>query len=805
MTLDGKNLLIKRYSHSQMLVGHARLAFGQRAYNRQVPARGVNAKPMWLVGLGLMFAIVLLAFSPGSAGGLAGLALVITVQSVAGAVLWAWARGPRSVSLLEVLGMGLAIGTLGSLLASQVSMLSGIGLSGYLVLPVLALVLAVGRGLGYVKLARVHLGAPLGWFGFITAFLAGVALLIPSFRNTPLVNGYVAGSGYHTDLIFFEALSQSLATLGPLDNQLLVGEPIRYHWFVYAWVGLMTEVSGSENFFVMTRILPILLVVMGAALAVAWSQLLSTVRWVPVVAAWLVVVAGYVGAKQGVILTFDSPSTGYAAVLALALALLLTLYVREDIGYLGLLLAGFIAFGVAGSKVSQGLVVLAGAGLLSAVAFRYSRDLRLRTWRISIVIAGAMILAFFLIIAGVSLSESNIAVESAESRVSTYQGLDAGEGLLGIVVGGIALLLAVAARWSGIAWLAQGRPTRWAPETVFGIGAAVSGILPLLILRSGTNAAWFAVSASVIVSVLSAVGLGVVLTRLGWSVECLRARRWITDPVVIATLGSLGIALLTSALIILADVSGAPVLWRAPVVTFLAVSLLALVIALRPFPQVARLTLRWAALATVMLISVSIWMRFLGPLSTEFASGSGRESVAALIRLQNPAAEFPWEVDSAEVSEALTTSPASSGTPRAEDGLSQTLSVVQWSPQLNDAALWLKTQVEPTDVTAMDGPLRQPFLPLVADARMLVAGLPYTSGYTTEAGLGAITSRESLTDAFLSNPSEATFGALQAIGVKWLWLQEPHDLAGLGQFGSLAYENDEVAIVRLNDPGANSG
>jgi len=83
--------------------------------------------------------------------------------------------------------------------------------------------------------------------------------------------------------------------------------------------------------------------------------------------------------------------------------------------------------------------------------------------------------------------------------------------------------------------------------------------------------------------------------------------------------------------------------------------------------------------------------------------------------------------------------------------------------------------------------------------------LPYTSGYTTAAGLGAITSRGSLTDAFLSNPSEAGLDALQAVGVKWLWLQEPHDLAGLEQFGSLAYENDEVAILRLNDPGANSG
>jgi len=273
---------------------------------------------------------------------------------------------------------------------------------------------------------------------------------------------------------------------------------------------------------------------------------------------------------------------------------------------------------------------------------------------------------------------------------------------------------------------------------------------------------------------------------------------------VLAILGSLGISLLTSALIILADVSGAPVLWRAPLVASLAVGLLALVIALRPFPQAAGFAIRWAALATVMLVSVSIWMRFLGPLSTEFGSGPGRDSVAALIRLQNPAADFPWEADSWEVGKPSNTLPAFSDKPGDAEGLSQTLSVVQWSPQLNEAALWLRERVEAGDVTVMNAPTLQPFLPIVANTQMLVAGLPYTSGYTTAEGLKAIADRALVTESFLKTPNPDTLDALRSLNVEWLWLQGPPELDALEQFGSLEYKNDEVAIIRLNDPGANS-
>ena len=50
----------------------------------------------------------------------------------------------------------------------------------------------------------------------------------------------------HPDMPFFQALSTSLARLGPLDSAFMSGAQVRYHWLTYAWVGQVTEAARDR-------------------------------------------------------------------------------------------------------------------------------------------------------------------------------------------------------------------------------------------------------------------------------------------------------------------------------------------------------------------------------------------------------------------------------------------------------------------------------------------------------------------------------------------------------------------------------
>ncbi|MFM8505863.1 MAG: hypothetical protein ACKOBB_12635, partial [Acidimicrobiaceae bacterium] len=62
---------------------------------------------------------------------------------------------------------------------------------------------------------------------------------------------------YDSDYAFLQALSRSLADWGLSDYLLLSGTETKYHWFSYAWIGLVDRTSGAANFFVLTRIAPV--------------------------------------------------------------------------------------------------------------------------------------------------------------------------------------------------------------------------------------------------------------------------------------------------------------------------------------------------------------------------------------------------------------------------------------------------------------------------------------------------------------------------------------------------------------------
>jgi hypothetical protein len=95
----------------------------------------------------------------------------------------------------------------------------------------------------------------------LSAVIAGIYMI----ANRPKIWWFM----YEHDFPFFQALSRSLSDWGLRDYVLLSGTTTKYHWFTYAWIGLVDRTSGAQVFFVLTRVAPAVFVLLITA--VSWS------------------------------------------------------------------------------------------------------------------------------------------------------------------------------------------------------------------------------------------------------------------------------------------------------------------------------------------------------------------------------------------------------------------------------------------------------------------------------------------------------------------------------------------------------
>ncbi|NBR99798.1 MAG: hypothetical protein EBT42_05415, partial [Actinobacteria bacterium] len=164
-----------------------------------------------------------------------------------------------------------------------------------------------------------------------------------------------------TDVALYEAISRTLGHWGFRDNINGAGTSTNYHWFAYAWSGLIDRISGSPEWVSNTRTIP-LLITFGTVLII-WAILeqLSHSRLIVIFS--LFAIGGFDtvqtwgrGFKLGII---ASPSQMYGLFLLLAF---LFVFILDTNNLLKKPLPLFflLAFGVIGSKVAHG-AVLAGA------------------------------------------------------------------------------------------------------------------------------------------------------------------------------------------------------------------------------------------------------------------------------------------------------------------------------------------------------------------------------------------------------------------------------------------------------------
>ncbi len=298
---------------------------------------------------------------------------VVSLQAASGTLWWAFARRGRAISLLEALGMGLALGTFASLLSAMV--LAGTALDAVAwALPaiVTAAVLAIAALRRRVRLAAVTLDR---WqvIALVAGLAAGLVLLVANWARIPLDD---PGAVSYTDLYFFEALSRGLAEFGPAQSILMTGGSLRYHWFSYAWAGELAQTSSAVPFATITRVLPLVTLVGVSMLVAAWAARLSRIRWVPTLAVLLVVAGGYAGALYGSILNFDSPSQSMTTLWLLALLLAFVLVVEGTTSRVaGLVTVAALAAACTGGKVSHAAVAAGGIAARRAGRTRDARTL----------------------------------------------------------------------------------------------------------------------------------------------------------------------------------------------------------------------------------------------------------------------------------------------------------------------------------------------------------------------------------------------------------------------------------------------
>jgi hypothetical protein len=710
------------------------------------------------VGVGAVAALtgamlLLLVASGVDATQAARVTLVVVVQVVTGAVLWLLARGPAPAYATEVVGMGLALGTLTSLLGTQALLPAGWGGLGWL-LPTALVAVALAVPAVRRRLRAGEMRRPtLGEVGGVTAGVAvGLVFVRSYWQAHPL--DWTGWWRYYVDIPHHESLSVSLATWGPWDNNLVVGEPIRYHWFAHGWAGAVSNASSAEPFVVMTRALPLVAVIGTVCLVWAWARRLSDRPAAPVLAVLVTVLAVDVATWRELNFTdlfAISPSLGVGALWFLGTALVFTEYLRGRIAW-GFGLLALLAVGCMGGKTSFAAVLSGGVGLTAFVSL-WLPEFRARAWKAFGVVTLALAGAFAALILG---STGNLRLEAGASAV--VYGVLPNDTWLGFAVGTGAVALVMAAKWAGLAALPADRRSGARPEAWFGAGVAVAGLFLMAVLgHPGASQLYFPVSAGVVVGVVSAWGLAEALGSV--------SRGWIA-----------GAALIGAAV---GAVSSADIpdrwAWRAPYLVWLVPLVLAVAVVLaRLGRRVLRRPGRPRAGVLVTALSVVAWCLVTASVTTGLIAAVGT------VRAAPPAQAAPQAAGA-------------------------------WTDSHEEALRWLRQNTPQDDVVATN---RQCSAPQVGAAacgqarwfltaalghrRMYVEGADYAAGMPHPAWVEA---RVEVSRRFVDAPTRADARVLWDAGVRWVVV----DLASTATrdwapFAERVFADDTTEILRLSRP-----
>ena len=434
----------------------------------------------------MVFTIALLIFSGVSTRDSLILGLATIGQIIPGALLWILISKQRDVNFSEILGMGLALGSLLSLLSSQLFRVTEVGNISWaipLIVSVPTLIWKIFINREPLASRRFSSNIRNELKGYIPAILFGIVQLSIWFRWHPFK--WTGWWKYHSDVPYFESLSNSLALLGTTGNLMDPSLDSRYHWFAYAWVGSLTNSLDIESFVVLTRLLPIVAITMGATIAYSWASSMSTRRWTPGLAALIVVITP--GLSVGSFVMLRSPSSAMTVGWSLGFSFLLFEIIRGTTNQkLSYLVLGLLACGIVGGKASNSVIFGVALGVMMVASVIQKRELRNRILIPGIVSLAVMGLTFQLLIS------------SSESR-------NLG---VGIFLGFPGLLLTVAPIALGVYGQIIFRQSNLDPLLIFILSIFLMGALCSAFTHDVAGAQiYFLVSAATICIVPSLIGI----------------------------------------------------------------------------------------------------------------------------------------------------------------------------------------------------------------------------------------------------------------------------------------------------------
>ena len=693
---------------------------------------------------------------------------VVGIQSWAGAYSWRLIGG-RRVSIIETLGMGMALGTAIAVLAGLMVQLAGLGNWGWWVPSLTALVVwGVRRSRG-IRLSHMRTADGPALTALVVGALAAFIALWLNVLRYPL-SWTGTWSSYHPDMLFFEALSTSIARLGPLDSIFLAGGTIRYHWLVYGWAGQVSLASSAEPFVVLTRALPFVVSAIAVLLAVAWTRRLTTVGWAPTLSVLLIITGGYVGATYGTILNFDSPSQAFTSAWLIALAIAFLRLARPSLsrgrawGLLVTLLV--LSFAIAGGKVSTAAIAATAVALVAVVGLLRRTMWWRRAFAGAFAVGIGSLAGFWLIVSG-SADPGGLRLGQLLERASSVQGLNPLPGSLGILAGTFILVIAIGFRWLGVLWLIGSPQSRWRPSSMLALGLVLAGIGSILLISGGLNDTWFALAASAPLSILSAAGVARAASAIGAAGPRTRPSRTVT----VAAAAALFIAGITTALWLTGGSGGnvwqSTQRWLGPLVAVVLVIVAGGLLA-RSRSLIGRPLTRWFALAVLVGVFAAVPFRLLGFAGSAFGvqPETGLSADAFV-----PREPFVDAVD--------------------------TQPVVEWTDEWNEAGAFLREQVAEGELVATNVTF-SPIVPALSGAATYVSGIQYQAPYGRAGQLPVLLDREKQSIDFVSEPSDSGAEELCKQGVRWLWADPEREATRIEIVGAeLVLDSNEVRIYRL--------
>jgi len=647
------------------------------------------------------------------------LTVFVAAQGIAGAAWWRVLQPQRSVSVLELVGMGLGLGTAGAMLTGLVG--------AWWALPAIAIVAwAIRRSRGPLAVL-LPFGRPEA-IALLLGLVPGLVAFAWTLRSYPLT--WVGSwTGYHGDMPFFEALSTSVARLGPGASIFMQSGSLRYHSLAYGWAGEMSEAASAGPFVVLTRLLPLVMLIGLVAIGVAWTRNLSKSRWAPSLAALLLVTGGFVGATFGGVLNFDSPSQSVGAVWLMALSVLFIRVLSGSFSPWFVLPLAALSIALTGGKVSSAAIAAVGIGAVVIIGL-----LRGSAWRWNALIAATTVAlamggTYLWLLAG-SANAGGLELFSLLDRASSVQSLNPVITPRGIAAGIAILGLAILPRWAGLIWLAIDPNKRWQPSTIYGAGLAAGALGALVILSGGFNDLWFAVAASAPLAVLSAVGAAEAVGALETN---LRKR------VLAAVIGGLVIAVFVALIWTTGSsgIIGNGWRWAGPIVGIVGAIVIGTVLARSLRHMMWRGAL---ALTIIALISASVPSKVLYGLAAPFAQAQEGSMSTVLFELE------PDYIETIDRDRTL-----------------------GWTDTQSAAAQWLRENAAPDDLLATNLTLSA-LVPALTGRTTYISDIHMQAPYGRAGDVPEIQRREAESWAFIDAPSGQTIEPLCTAGVRWVWV-----------------------------------